>query len=81
MCVIGASSKNFISCPHIWTLQWEKSQESYRAGDLFVVKDHCNISASSPGIGPNLDEYGPRFYDTSSMYEKAFTKMIQEAVG
>jgi len=45
-----------------------------------VVKDHANISAQSPGIGPNLDEYGPRFYDISSMYEKRFTQAVQEAV-
>ena len=44
------------------------------------MKDHANISAQSPGIGPNIDEYGPRFYDISSMYEKRFTQVIQEAV-
>ena len=44
------------------------------------MKDHANISAQSPGIGPNIDEYGPRFYDISSMYEKRFTQVINEAV-
>ena len=42
--------------------------------------DHANISAQSPGIGPNIDEYGPRFYDISSMYEKRFTSLINETV-
>ena len=45
-----------------------------------MVTDHANISASSPGIGPNLDEYGPRFYDISNMYEKGFTQIIEESV-
>ncbi len=50
------------------------------AGDLFVVKDHANISAQSPGIGPNIDEYGPRFYDISSMYEKDFSALIKNSI-
>ena len=73
VCILGAEAKNFVSCPHVWTMQWERNPEQYSVGDLFLVKDHANISASSPGIGPNIDEYGPRFYDISSMYEKRFT--------
>jgi len=80
VCILGAESKNFIACPHIWTLQWDRNPEAYNAGDLFIAKDHANISASSPGIGPNIDEYGPRFYDISSMYEKKFTEILQETV-
>ena len=78
--ILGAETKNFISCPHIWNLQWERNPEDLKAGDLFVVKDHASISAQSPGIGPNIDEYGPRFYDISSMYEKRFTQMINEII-
>lgn len=44
------------------------------------MKDHANISAQSPGIGPNIDEYGPRFYDISQMYEKRFTAIATESV-
>ncbi len=44
------------------------------------MKDHASISAQSPGIGPNIDEYGPRFYDISSMYEKRFTQIINELI-
>jgi hypothetical protein len=78
--ILGAECKVFLSCPHIWNLQWERNSEKLQAGDLFVVKDHANISAQSPGIGPNIDEYGPRFYDISSMYEKRFTHLIQEVI-
>lgn len=45
-----------------------------------MAKDHANISASSPGIGPNIDEYGPRFYDISSMYEKRFSQLIEDSL-
>jgi hypothetical protein len=79
--ILGAEAKNFIACPHVWNLQWAKNSEELKAGDLFVVKDHASISAQSPGIGPNIDEYGPRFYDISSMYEKRFTHIINEIIG
>lgn len=77
---MGAESKNFITCPHIWTLNWEKNPDAYSAGDLFVVTDHANISASSPGIGPNIDEYGPRFYDIANMYDPKLTEIITNSV-
>lgn len=78
--ILGAEAKNFISCPHIWNLQWARNPNELKAGDLFVVQDHASISAQSPGIGPNIDEFGPRFYDISSMYEKKFTQMINEII-
>jgi hypothetical protein len=34
------------------------------------------MSANSPGIGPNIDEIGPRFYDISHMYEKRITEAL-----
>lgn len=43
--ILGAEAKNFISCPHIWNLQSTKNPVDLKAGDLFVVKDHANISA------------------------------------
>jgi len=78
--ILGVEAKNFISCPHIWNLQWARNADELKAGDLFVVKDHASISAQSPGIGPNIDEYGPRFYDISSMYEKRFTQVINDII-
>ena len=78
--ILGSECKNFLACPHVWNLQWARNAEKLEAGDLFVVKDHANISAQSPGIGPNIDEYGPRFYDISSMYEKRFTQLLNEVV-
>ena len=81
MCILGAESKNFISCPHIWTLNYEKNQTAYSAGDLFLVTEHANMSAQAPGIGPNIDEFGPRFYDISQMYVNGLTEAIKESLG
>ena len=41
----------------------------YRAGDFMVVDDHINYTGIDPLIGPNLDEFGPRFPDMSRIYD------------
>ena len=33
-----------------------------------LLKDHIKFTGASPLRGPNLDEFGPRFFDTSEMY-------------
>jgi hypothetical protein len=78
--ILGCEAKNFLSCPNVWNLTWARNTDELQAGDLFLVKDHANISAQSPGIGPNIDEYGPRFYDISSMYEKRFSALVKESI-
>ncbi len=41
----------------------------YKAGDLMVLDDHINYTGIDPLIGPNLDEFGPRFPDMSRVYD------------
>lgn len=42
--------------------------ESFRPGDLMLIKDHIKLTGASPLRGPNLPEFGPRFFDVSDMY-------------
>jgi len=78
--VLGSESKLFVTCPHIWSLKWDRNPELFNAGDLFIVTDHANISASSPGIGPNMNEYGPRFFDISGMYDTRIIEAMREHI-
>ena len=41
---------------------------SYRVGDLMVIKDQINMMPN-PLIGPNAEEFGPRFPDMTHPYD------------
>ena len=40
----------------------------YRVGDLMVIRDHINMMPN-PLIGPNMDDFGPRFPDMTRPYD------------
>lgn len=42
----------------------------FEAGSLMLITDHVNFTGSSPLVGPNHDEWGPRFPDMSAVYDK-----------
>lgn len=48
---------------------------AYRVGDIMVVKDHIKLMGASPLRGPNVQEFGPRFFDTSEMYTPSLRKI------
>ena len=41
----------------------------YRVGDLMVITDHISFMPN-PLIGPNLDDFGPRFPDMTEVYSR-----------
>ena len=40
----------------------------YRPGDVMIVSDHIKLTGASPLRGPNVDAFGPRFFDVTRMY-------------
>ena len=42
---------------------------TFRTGDLMVITDHINL-LPNPLIGPNMEEFGPRFPDMHNCYDK-----------
>lgn len=41
----------------------------FEVGDIMLITDHVNLMPN-PLIGPNMDEFGPRFVDMSEPYNK-----------
>ena len=43
---------------------------SYAPGDLMLIADMFSLTGQNPLIGPNLDEFGPRFPDMSCAFDR-----------
>jgi purine-nucleoside phosphorylase len=50
----------------------------FHAGDLMLMTDHLNLTETSPLLGPNVDELGPRFLDMSQAYCPLLQKLTRE---
>lgn len=51
----------------------------FQAGDLMVVCDHINLTGHNPLIGPNADEWGPRFPDMTEPYSRRLQALARDA--
>jgi len=50
----------------------------YKPGDLILIKDHLNLMGRNPLVGPNLNEFGPRFPDMTEAYNPELRTLIQK---
>ncbi len=48
-------------------------------GDLMLITDHINFSGSHPLIGPNDDDFGPRFPDQTNVYDHELRARVKKA--
>lgn len=51
---------------------------AFKPGDLMVITDHINLVSNNPLIGKNIDEFGPRFPDSSEIYTKSLRKLAHQ---
>ncbi|MFH1351569.1 MAG: purine-nucleoside phosphorylase [Pseudomonadota bacterium] len=51
---------------------------AFEASDLMIVTDHINLTGKNPLMGPNLDEFGPRFPDMSDVYDRELISLAKE---
>ncbi len=47
-------------------------------GSLVLLNDHIAWAGLSPLVGPNDDEWGPRFYPMTDAYDAAFRTVLRE---
>jgi purine-nucleoside phosphorylase len=52
---------------------------NYSRGCLVTLRDHINLQAANPLIGPNDDRFGPRFPDMTQAYDREFRRFVAEA--
>lgn len=50
----------------------------FKVGDVMVITDHINMFGTNPLIGPNMDEFGPRFPDMSQTYSQRLVSKALE---
>lgn len=51
---------------------------SYKPGEIMIIKDHIKLMGASPMRGPNMEEFGPRFFDVSDMYTEELRHVAKE---
>lgn len=51
----------------------------YRVGDFMLIKDQIKLAGHSPMRGPNIAEFGDRFFDVTDMYTKKLRDIAMES--
>ena len=51
----------------------------FRPGDIMIIKDHINLTAANPLVGPNHDAWGERFPDMTEAYDKQLISHAEDA--
>ncbi len=52
--------------------------ESYRPGEVMVIRDHIKLFGGSPMRGPNVPELGDRFFDMANVYSRELRDVALE---
>lgn len=54
---------------------------AFGPGSLMLIRDHINLLGHNPLIGPNLDEWGPRFPDMCRAYHEGLAQVALREAG
>ncbi len=50
----------------------------FEIGDLMIITDHINLFPTNPLMGPNNEDWGPRFPDMSEAYSKELISVSED---
>jgi purine-nucleoside phosphorylase len=53
----------------------------FSTGALMVIDDHINLMGTNPLVGPNDEQFGPRFPDMSEVYSSRLRSIADEVAG
>lgn len=60
-----------LGCEYFFAISASGSlREDVGPGQLMMITDHINMQPSNPLVGPNDDDFGPRFYALDNAYDK-----------
>lgn len=51
-------------------------REDVAPGELMLITDHINLQPGNPLVGPNDDEFGPRFLPLDNAYDKGMREQL-----
>ncbi len=51
---------------------------AYHVGDIMIIQDHIKLMGASPMRGPNVPEFGSRFFDVSRMYTPELRQLAKD---
>ena len=52
--------------------------ESFRPGELMLITDQLNMTGTNPLIGPNNNDFGPRFVDMTQAFDLNYQNIAKE---
>lgn len=55
--------------------------ETMGPGELVMIHDHINLQPTNPLVGPNDDEFGPRFLPLDKAYDSKLQDMFHQLAG
>ena len=50
----------------------------YAPGDLMMITDRIKMTGASPMCGPNAEDFGPRFFDMTRVYDRSMLAVARE---